>query len=90
MKYFNREASQNLKVILFLLFLYTVSIKMILHLTFLSSNFSLLYFIIIFFFLSIWTKYSTFVPILGASQVMVVVKNIPANAGDKRRLRFDP
>ena len=49
--FFIGGASQNLKVNLFLLFLYIVSIKMILHLTFLSSNFSLLYFIIIFFFL---------------------------------------
>ena len=45
-----RGASQNLKVILFLLFLCIVSIKMVLHLTLLSSIFSLLYLIIIFFF----------------------------------------
>ena len=37
--FFIGRASQNLKVNLFLLFLYIVSIKMILHLTFLSSEF---------------------------------------------------
>ena len=64
---------------------------MILHLTLLSWTFSLLYFIIIIIlFFSTWLKYSTFVPILGAYQVTVVVKNIPANAGHIRRLRFDP
>ena len=54
--------------------------------------FSLLCYIIIGFllFFSVWTKYRTYVPIFGASQVMVVVKNIPANAGHIRRLRFDP
>ena len=49
--FFNRGASQNLKFILFLLFLYIVSIKMILHLAFLSSNFSLLCFIIFIYFI---------------------------------------
>ena len=49
-----------------------------------------LFIISFFIFFSILTKYSTFVPILVASQVMVVVKNIPANAGDIRSLRFDP
>ena len=50
---------------------------MILHLTLLSSIFSLLYLIIISFFkfFCIWIKYSTFLPILGASEVTVMVKN---------------
>ena len=52
---------------------------------------SLLYYYRVFFFLffSVWTKYSTYVPTFGTSQVTVVVKNIPDNAGDVRRLRFD-
>ena len=28
--------------------------------------------------------------LLGTSQVALVMKNLPANAGDIRRLRFDP
>ena len=71
-------------------FLYIVSIKMILHITFLSLTFSLLCFFVIIIIFTIWTKYSTYVPIFGASQGTLVVKNIPANAGDITRLRFDP
>ena len=41
---------------------------MILHLAFLSSNFSLLCFIIFIYFI-IWTKYSTYVQIFVAAQV---------------------
>ena len=52
--------------------------------------FLLCYLFIYFLFFSIWPKYSTYVPIFGASQGTVVVKNIPANAGDIRGLRFDP
>ena len=88
--FFNEGGSQNLKVILFLLFLYIVSIK-----NDFSSNFSkfnlfpsLLYYLFLKF--SIWTNYTTYVPIFGASHMTVVVKNIPADAGDIRRLRFDP
>ena len=66
--FFNRGASQNLKFILFLLFLYIVSIKMILHLTFLTLAFSLHCLLSSFFFFTVWTKYSTYVTIVGASQ----------------------
>ena len=62
-----------------------------------TSNFSkfnlfpslLYYYRLFFLFFSVLTKYSTYVPTFGASQVTVVVKNIPDNAGDVRRLRFD-
>ena len=89
--FFIEAATQNLKVICFP----TFSIHFLYKNDF-TSNFSkfypfpsLLQYLLKKFFI-IWAKYTTYVSILGASQVMVVVKNIPANAGDRRRLRFDP
>ena len=54
--FFNGGASQNLEVIPFVLFLYIVSIQMILHKTFLNLTFPLFCFIIISFFILVFER----------------------------------